>query len=125
MVLTPTYHVFDLYKEHQDADAVYCYNDTVCEYEKVPMVTSSASVKENKMTLTLTNSSLTDSATIACTTAGFAGKTASAVIYVHLTKFKASHLCAGGLPDGRTKGGICNKAEMRVAQRAVSGKGKI
>lgn len=80
MVKTPTYHVFDLYKEHQDADAVYCYNDTVCEYEKVPMVTSSASVKENKMTLTLTNSSLTDSATIACTTAGFAGKTASARI---------------------------------------------
>ena len=61
MVKTPTYHVFDLYKEHQDSDAVYCYNDFVTEYEDVPFVTSSASVKDGKLTITMTNGSLKDS----------------------------------------------------------------
>lgn len=60
MVKTPTYHVFDLYKEHQGGDAVYCYNDFVTEHENVPYVTSSASVKDGKLTVTLTNASLTD-----------------------------------------------------------------
>lgn len=27
MVLTPTYHVFDLYKNHQDAEAIEIYGD--------------------------------------------------------------------------------------------------
>ncbi len=64
MVKTPTYHVFDLYKEHQGGDAVYCYNDFVTEYENVPFVTSSASVKNGKLTVTLTNASLADSVEI-------------------------------------------------------------
>lgn len=70
MVKTPTYHVFDLYKEHQDGDAVYCYTDFASEYENVPVVTSSASVKDGKLTITITNSSLTDSADISAEIAG-------------------------------------------------------
>ena len=80
MLKTPTYHVFDLYKEHQDADAVYCYNDFMSEYENVPMITSSASVKNNKLTITITNSSLSDSVKIECSTAGFVGSKAFARI---------------------------------------------
>lgn len=60
MIKTPTYHVFDLYKEHQDADAVYCYTQEDYSGENVPLVTSSASVKDGTMTLTLTNTSLTE-----------------------------------------------------------------
>lgn len=80
MLKTPTYHVFELYKEHQDADAVYCYNDFMSEYENVPMITSSASVKNNKLTITITNSSLSDSVKIECSTAGFVGSKAFARI---------------------------------------------
>ena len=54
MVLTPTYHVFDLYKNHHDATlvpvSVAC--DTV---EGVQQVTASASVKENILTVTAAN----------------------------------------------------------------------
>lgn len=70
MVKTPTYHVFDLYKEHQDGDAVYCYTDFVTEYENVPFVTSSASVKNGRLTITMTNASLTDSMNIEAAIAG-------------------------------------------------------
>lgn len=70
MVKTPTYHVFDLYKEHQDADAVYCYTDFVTEYNNVPFVTSSASEKNGRLTITMTNASLTEAADIECTLAG-------------------------------------------------------
>jgi len=75
---TPTFHVFDMYKEHQGGEAVYCYNDTISEYEKLPMVTSSASVKENKLTITITNSSLTDSVSLGADIVGFNAANASA-----------------------------------------------
>ena len=54
MVLTPTYHVFDLFKAHQDATlvpvTVAC--DTV---EGVHQVTASASVKDQVLTVTAAN----------------------------------------------------------------------
>ena len=54
MIKTPTYHVFDLYKAHQDATlvpvTVEC--DTV---EGLPQVTASASVKDNTLTVTAAN----------------------------------------------------------------------
>lgn len=80
LVKTPTYHVFDLYKDHQDADAVYCYTDFVTEYNRVPFVTSSASVKDGKLTITMTNASLYDSADIECSVAGMSFNNASANI---------------------------------------------
>ncbi|MCD7736586.1 MAG: alpha-N-arabinofuranosidase [Lachnospiraceae bacterium] len=63
MILTPTYHVFDLYKEHQDADLV----DSCIESEEigldeeyqVPNLTESVSVAEDgSMCITLTNASV-------------------------------------------------------------------
>ena len=58
MVLTPTYHVFDLYKEHQDARQIAC--DVAAETAgagewTMPAVTASASEKDGKILLTLAN----------------------------------------------------------------------
>jgi len=58
MLLTPTYHVFNMYKEHQGAEVV----ETTVEgdaykygIESIPAVTASASVKDGKLLLTLSN----------------------------------------------------------------------
>ena len=60
MVKTPTYHVFNMYKYHQDADLVESYIETeeigVEEENKVPNLTESVSVdKDGKLHITLTN----------------------------------------------------------------------
>ncbi len=59
MVKTPTYHVFNLYKVHQDAMLIpsevitesYRYED-----KSIPALTASASEKEELISITLTNS---------------------------------------------------------------------
>ena len=58
MVLTPTYHVFDLYKAHMDAKAIDCYveaEETGSGKHRLPSVTASASEKDGKVTLTVSN----------------------------------------------------------------------
>ena len=58
MVLTPTYHVFDLYKEHMDAKELDCYveaEQTGTEKYRMPSVTASASEKDGRITLTVSN----------------------------------------------------------------------
>jgi len=58
-IKTPTYHVFDLYKEHQDAELIYSHieNESVCG--DIPCVSHSASIAENgSVTLTLSNCAL-------------------------------------------------------------------
>lgn len=82
LIKTPTFHVFDLFKEHQSGDAVYCYteNEMLGAEKNVPMLSSSASVKDGVLTLTLANCSLTDEAEIVCDICSFAGKDASAQI---------------------------------------------
>ena len=57
--VTPTYHVFDLYKEHQGAEAI----DTVISDNQDinHRISASASVKNGKMLITLGNYSLSDS----------------------------------------------------------------
>lgn len=82
LVKTPTYHVFDLYKEHQDATAVYCFvEDVRAGLDKpVKMISGSASVKDGAMTITLSNCSLTEDAEIECDISYFNFKNASAKI---------------------------------------------
>ena len=63
MVKTPTWHVFHLYKVHQDAELVESYVETkqVCVEEgvQIPDLSESASVgKDGKLYITLTNASL-------------------------------------------------------------------
>lgn len=64
MVKTPTYHVFEMYKRHQNSTLVDCYIDTPveeCEGYTIPLVSSSASVNEaGELTITLANASLTE-----------------------------------------------------------------
>ncbi len=64
MVKTPTYHVFDLYKAHQDANEVDCH--VACEKvgegkHTVAQLTASASEKDGKVTLTVANVSCAES----------------------------------------------------------------
>ncbi|MBQ7989527.1 MAG: alpha-N-arabinofuranosidase [Oscillospiraceae bacterium] len=72
MIKTPTYHVFDLFKEHQNGDAVYCccQNENIGGKKDVPMITSSASVKDGVLTITAGNCSLAESADITCSVHG-------------------------------------------------------
>ena len=63
MVKTPTWHVFHLYKVHQDAELVESYVETkqigVEEGVQIPDLSESASVgKDGKLYITLTNASL-------------------------------------------------------------------
>ena len=58
MVLTPTYHVFDLYQGHMDARQVDCFveaEDAGAGEYQLASVTASASEKDGKVTLTLSN----------------------------------------------------------------------
>lgn len=70
-ITTPTYHVFDMYKEHMGGEAVNVAIDSpkiTFEYEgketSIDMLSSSASIKDNRLTLTIANLSMTDSINI-------------------------------------------------------------
>ncbi len=64
MLLTPTYHVFDLYKYHQEAELVESFiemKEIGMGEEKVPNLTESVSLgKDGKLHMTLTNLSLVE-----------------------------------------------------------------
>jgi len=74
MALTPTYHVFDMYKGHQDATLLESYierEDVVCGELKNPLIHESASIDENgNILVTLCNLSLTQTAEINSEIAG-------------------------------------------------------
>lgn len=70
MIVTPTYHVFDFFKSHQDAKLIptkletndYSYNGN-----KVPSLNCSASQDENnKIHITITNVNLNESQKVSC-----------------------------------------------------------
>ncbi|HWJ76682.1 MAG TPA: alpha-N-arabinofuranosidase [Niallia sp.] len=61
MIKTPTYHVFDLYKNHQDAELVDAYGDTEDH------VTYTASKKDGNVTVTLCNYDVSESREITLT----------------------------------------------------------
>ncbi|MBE5961732.1 MAG: alpha-N-arabinofuranosidase [Lachnospiraceae bacterium] len=69
MLLTPTYHVFHMYKDHQDATLVDSYVETkeigLEEENMVPNLYESASIAvDGTLTLTMTNLSLEESTPI-------------------------------------------------------------
>ncbi len=58
MVLTPTYHVFDLYQHHMDAKELGCAVETEklgTETHSLPGVTASVSEKDGIITVTMSN----------------------------------------------------------------------
>ncbi len=91
MVLTPTYHVFDLYKGHMDATLVESYvesADVGTDKAQVPQLDVTASVTDDGKThITLTNLSVDTAQDISCVLAGVAGK-----------KFTA-RILSGGMDD--------------------------
>ncbi len=76
MALTPTYHVFDLYKAHQDAQAVDCFVESGEAAEDLAQLHASASVKDGALTLTVANVSADRPLTAEVALDGFAVKTA-------------------------------------------------
>jgi len=79
MVLTPTYHVFEMYKVHQDATLVgsYVQTENIDEYN-VPNLSVSASLDaEGALNITAANLSLSKAAPIVCDVAGMCVKSAS------------------------------------------------
>lgn len=66
MILTPTYHVFDMYKNHMDCELVDSHMDTIevgLEEEfMIPNLSQSVSQSaDGKLSLTISNASLTES----------------------------------------------------------------
>ncbi len=88
MLLTPTYHVFDLYKAHQDAVLLDSWLETeeigrarMGEHPFAPEITcpnlsASASEKDGVITVTISNASLTETYPVDCS---FVGKSGEAV----------------------------------------------
>jgi alpha-N-arabinofuranosidase len=79
LVKTPTYHVFDLFKTHQNGDLVYSHVQNA-ETHGIPAISQSASVNGGKMTVTLANCSLDEDFEIDCRILGFSAKSVSARI---------------------------------------------
>lgn len=81
MLLTPTYHVFDLYKEHQDSELLESTLETpevgLEDEYRLPMVTESASrAADGTLHITLTNASLTQGFPIEVEIPGYAARNA-------------------------------------------------
>ncbi|MHA1508000.1 MAG: alpha-L-arabinofuranosidase C-terminal domain-containing protein, partial [Promethearchaeota archaeon] len=70
MLLTPTYHIFNMYKHHQDNKLLplnIISNDVIHEKFKLPAINGSASInKENNICLSLTNLNLEENYEIEC-----------------------------------------------------------
>ncbi|MCL2277167.1 MAG: hypothetical protein FWC21_04655 [Treponema sp.] len=83
MILTPTYHVFDLYKKHQDADLIDSYIETTltgAEESQVPDLHVSASRKGDEINITIANLSADKSKKIDLELPGFNANKISAKI---------------------------------------------
>lgn len=88
MVLTPTYHVFDLFKAHQDALSTDCFVETDEISEQIPRLSASASTKDGRITLTIANASLeaADQTTIRLTdgaVAAVSGRILTGEVHAH------------------------------------------
>ncbi|OXT09086.1 alpha-N-arabinofuranosidase [Thermoanaerobacterium thermosaccharolyticum] len=75
MVLTPTYHVFDMYKVHQDAKLLDFYLDTpeykINSEESIPQVTATVSADDSgKIHISLCNLNPKESVTVECEVRG-------------------------------------------------------
>ncbi len=113
MVLTPTYHVFDLYKVHQDATylpATVVANDYVVGGRKIAGVSASASRSEDgNVNLSITNLHHEDGVDIDVEVAGVtrvSGKIlTSATLNAHNTFDKPSEVKPTGFDGASVKGG--------------------
>jgi alpha-N-arabinofuranosidase len=80
MLLTPTYHVFDLYKPHHDAVLLGQWLDkgeTGTGEHTIPRLSATASIKDGKITVTATNLSAEESETLSIGFVGMEPKSAA------------------------------------------------
>ncbi len=83
MILTPTYHVFDMFKGHQDATRLPLEVETTFYPQGVPQVSASASRSESgEILLTLCNLSPKESSVITCDFSDVSASNLSGVILV-------------------------------------------
>ncbi len=83
MLKTPTYHVFNLYKTHQNSELVesFCENDIAgTDKYSIPAISQSVSVKDDNLTITIANCSIDEEYKIECKISGFKASSASASI---------------------------------------------
>jgi alpha-N-arabinofuranosidase len=82
MVLTPTYHVFEMFKGHQDAERLELEGPDIPLMEnKVPQVTAGASQKNGKILFTAANLSRNKTASLAVELRGVkAGRVAGRIL---------------------------------------------
>lgn len=83
MVKTPTYHVFDMYKDHMEANLVYSHieNKQILEERYLPTVSQSVSVDaDGKLHMTISNASLEEDFDIDCVLPRTGFKSATAKI---------------------------------------------
>ncbi len=79
MIKTPTYHIFDMWKNHQGGELVYSYTENE-EINGVPAVSQSVSVKDGQMTITISNCSLSEDYEIDFDICGYKPSSAKASI---------------------------------------------
>ena len=111
MVLTPTYHVFDLYKAHQNAKEIDCFvqSEKVGEDQwQIDQLTASASEKDGVITLTVANLSADKPAQISVD--GFAASSVSGRILkgeIHqYNDFGSSPLCVEDFDGAKLEDGV-------------------
>jgi alpha-L-arabinofuranosidase len=73
MTVTPTYHVFEMFKGHHDATSLPVHlnsEDYACGEAKIPAVSASASLKDGKILLSLAHGNPDKEATVSCEVRG-------------------------------------------------------
>ena len=81
MLLTPTYHVFKMYKDHMENTLLGSFITTDYLDEETPVITESASVNAaGEIVSTISNASLTDAKEIKCQIADFSVSSVTAEI---------------------------------------------
>lgn len=127
MVLTPTWHVFDLYSAHHDAQAADCFveTDRIGEGKwQVDRVSASASVKDGAITLTLANLSMDEAADVTIrvpNTGKVSGRILAAEAHAH-NDFDASPVASAEYADFKASAGEiaaslppCSVAALTIA----------
>ena len=83
LVKTPTYHVFNMFKTHQDAELLYSYCDND-EVNGIKAISKSASVdKDGRVTITFSNASIEEDYTIDCELVGSSFKNVNAQLLTY------------------------------------------
>ena len=71
MILTPTYHVFDLYRPHMGAQEADCFVECGTMDNGVRQLSASASVRDGALTVTVANLSATEEAQVCLCAQGY------------------------------------------------------